>query len=132
MFPSKNHQFLIKVFYEVVKKNQNSVLLLIGRGSEIENIKNMVSELHLKDHVFFLGVREDIPDLLNLMDVFIFPSLYEGLGIVGIEAQATGLPCFFSEGIVDEAIVYFPCLEIFTGFRTEKMGGLYTEKNNGV
>ena len=61
--------------------------------------------MNLKEKVNFLGVRDDVPELLNLFDVFLFPSLFEGLGIALIEAQAAGLPCITSDAIVDEAIV---------------------------
>lgn len=103
--PEKNHAFLIEVFEELVKREENVVLLLIGKGPERKSIETLVREKGLEDKVMFMGMRDDIPDMLNLMDAFIFPSYYEGLGIVGIEAQAAGLPCFFSEGIPDEAIV---------------------------
>lgn len=102
---SKNHDFLIQVFEKIAVQNQNSVLVLVGKGEEEERIKLCVQEKGLCDKIKFLGVRSDIPDILNMMDAFIFPSYYEGLSVVGVEAQAAGLPCFFSEGIVDEAII---------------------------
>lgn len=61
--------------------------------------------MKLVDKVHFLGVREDIPELMIMMDGFVFPSIHEGLGIVAVEAQAAGLPCLISEGVPDEAIV---------------------------
>ena len=79
--------------------------MLAGRGSEENIIRSYVSQKQLDEKVVFLGVRRDIPDLMNMFDVFLFPSYYEGLGIVGIEAQAAGLPCFFSENIPEEAAV---------------------------
>ncbi len=99
----KNHDFLIKVFYELHKKVPASTLLLIGDGEGQQDIKKLVCQLNLNSSVLFLGIRDDIPDLLNAMDIFVFPSHYEGLGIVLIEAQATGLKIFASDTIQSEA-----------------------------
>jgi glycosyltransferase involved in cell wall biosynthesis len=102
----KNHEFLIKVFAEVVKQKPNSRLLLIGDyvGDDTywKQCKAMVNEFGLTDKVLFLGMRKDVPDLMQAMDCFVLPSHFEGLGIVGIEAQASGLPCFFSDTIPRE------------------------------
>ena len=101
----KNHEYLIKIFIEIYKKNQQAVLVLIGDGELRSSIEKIVERNNLTDIVRFLSKREDIPDLLNAMDAFIFPSNYEGLGIVLIEAQASGLQCFVSDIIPQEAIV---------------------------
>lgn len=102
---AKNHEFLIEVFEKLAEKNDKSVLLLVGRG-ELENkIKKIVHEKKLDEKVIFMGVRDDIPDMMNLFDVFVFTSVFEGLGNVCIEAQAAGLPCFVSNAIQNEAIV---------------------------
>lgn len=101
----KNHDFLIEVFENIKKKHNEAILLLVGVGEDFDKIKEKVEARKLEKSVCFLGIREDISDLMNLFDVFIFPSIYEGLGIVGIEAQAAGLPCFFSNAIPDEAIL---------------------------
>lgn len=92
----KNHRFLIDIFNELHKQNDNSILLLIGQGPLMEEIKQKVNSLNLTDSVKFLGQRNDVNKLYQAMDVFIFPSLYEGLGMVLIEAQASGLPCIAS------------------------------------
>lgn len=102
---AKNHSFIIDVFHELHKRNKNSLLVLVGAGPLEDKVKEKVKSLHLESAVIFLGVRNDIPDIMNLFDVFVFPSLYEGLGIVGIEAQAAGLPCVFSGTIPKMAIV---------------------------
>ena len=99
----KNHEFLIEIFYEIQKIESNSILLLIGEGSLQEKIKNKVIELGLKEKVLFLSYREDIEKILNTIDIFIFPSLHEGLGTVLIEAQTNGIPVFCSKGIPIEA-----------------------------
>lgn len=101
----KNHAFLLEVFSELHKRQPDSVLLLAGTGPEEENLRQKTEALQLTDCVRFLGVREDIPDLMNLFDVFVFPSVFEGLGLVIIEAQAAGLPCFCSDAIQQEAII---------------------------
>lgn len=95
----KNHEFLIDIFYELCKIHPNSVLLLIGDGECKEKIKKKVDHLSLASKVKFLGVRSDIAELLQAMDVFVFPSHYEGLPLAVIESQAAGLPTFVSEGI---------------------------------
>ena len=92
----KNHEKLIDIFFEIHRKNENTVLLLIGEGPLLEKIKEKVSKLGLNKYVIFLGVRDDVKELMQGMDVFLFPSLYEGLGLVLIEAQAAGLPCITS------------------------------------
>lgn len=102
-FYQKNHEFLIEIFYEIQKKEPNSKLLLIGRGKLEENIKEKVIKLGIREKVLFLGVREDISNLMQAMDVFVMPSYFEGLPVVGVEAQAAGLKCLFSDKITKEA-----------------------------
>lgn len=101
----KNHTFLIDVFESISKKNKNSVLLLIGIGNDIEKVKHLVKEKSLDNNVYFLAKREDIPELLDVMDCFIFPSLFEGLPGVVLEAQANGLPCLISDTITKEVAI---------------------------
>lgn len=92
----KNHEFLIEIFNEIHKQNKNTILLLAGDGPLKEEIKNKVKELGLEKNVQFLGQRNDANELYQAMDLFLFPSLYEGLGMVLIEAQCAGLPCIAS------------------------------------
>lgn len=100
----KNHVFLINIFAAICKKTPHAKLLLVGDGKLRENIEKQVHELHLLDKVIFAGVRPDVPELMKgLMDVFLFPSLHEGLGLVLVEAQAVGLPCVISDVIPNEA-----------------------------
>ena len=102
----KNHEFLIDIFNNVVKMQPDSMLLLIGgdggNPAIMDSIKEKVDKLGLTDKVLFLGMRNDVPDLMQSMDCFVFPSRYEGLPLVGIEAQAAGLECFFSSTITKE------------------------------
>lgn len=99
----KNHEFLIKIFNEIHRTNTNTVLLLVGCGELEQKIRSQVDACGLKDAVIFAGVRSDIPSILSAMDVFLFPSLYEGMPNTVIEAQATGLPCIISDTITKEA-----------------------------
>ena len=101
----KNHSFLIDIFYEIQKIKNDSILLLIGSGGGESFIKEKVEELGMEDKVIFMGLRNDINVLMQAMDVFIFPSLYEGLPVTLIEAQASGLPIIKSDNISDQCIL---------------------------
>lgn len=96
----KNHDFLIDIFNQLHKENDKYHLLLVGQGEEKENIEKKVNDLSLERNVTFLGVRNDVADLMQAMDIFLFPSVFEGLGIVLIEAQTSGLKCFTSKKVV--------------------------------
>lgn len=99
MDPQKNHKFLIDVFQEYQKLNSDSCLLLVGQGKLEPKMRKNVHQRDLQDKVMFLGKRSDVPQLYQAMDVFVFPSKFEGFGIVGVEAQCAGLPCFFSNNL---------------------------------
>lgn len=98
----KNHTFLIDCFVQLKKQRDNAVLLLVGDGGLRQEIQEKVKACGLTDSVIFTGLRSDIPELMQVMDIFVFPSLYEGLGIAAIEAQAAGLPCLVSDGVPEE------------------------------
>lgn len=99
----KNHRFLLEVFAKLQSVRKNAVLLLVGTGEEQEKIGVWIQELGLGSKVILAGQRFDIPQILSAMDVFIFPSLHEGMPNTVIEAQATGLPCLISDAITAEA-----------------------------
>jgi glycosyltransferase involved in cell wall biosynthesis len=101
----KNHSFLLDIFVELYKRNKLFKLVLVGDGELRKGIENKIHIMGLTSSVIFTGVRSDIPKLLQMMDIFIFPSRYEGLGIALIEAQAAGLQCFISDVIPKEAII---------------------------
>lgn len=103
--PQKNHSFLIECFYRLKRTESDAVLLLVGDGPLFDRIQKKVTDLGLEDSVIFLGQREDVNVLYQAMDVFVLPSLYEGLPLVGVEAQAAGLPCLFSDQVTDEAVI---------------------------
>lgn len=98
----KNHTFLIDIFNEVQKHRTDARLLLIGDGPLYDEIVNKVHTLNLDDKVILTGVKQNASDYYNAMDIFVFPSLYEGFGMVLIEAQANGLPCVASTEIPRE------------------------------
>lgn len=93
----KNQSFLLDAFSKAWADDPHLKLLLIGRGEDETNLNNKVEILGLHDCVKFLGVRDDIPELMAAMDCFAFPSKWEGFGIVALEAQASGLPCLLSD-----------------------------------
>jgi glycosyltransferase involved in cell wall biosynthesis len=121
----KNHMFLIDIFKEIHEKNNKSVLMLVGRGELSEKVTLKVKELGLEDSVMFMGIRTDIPELLQAMDVFLFPSLYEGLPLTLVEAQAAGLIVIASDKITEEInltnLVKFISLERPASYWAEKL-----------
>lgn len=100
----KNHKFLIDIFYELCKKEDDVVLLLLGKGPLENEIRQKVKKLNLEDKVIFLGVKQNANEYLSAMDVFLFPSLYEGFGRVLIEAQASDLPCIATAETIPEEV----------------------------
>lgn len=101
--PSKNHEFLLKIFWEIASLEPDAVLLLAGEGAEQEKVINRAKKMGIYHKIRFLGVRDDIYALMQAMDVFVFPSKFEGLGIVLLEAQCSGLQCFASDCIPPES-----------------------------
>lgn len=98
----KNHLFLVDIFNELVKYNPKSKLVIVGEGSQRDLVEKKISEYNLEDKVLLLGSCRNVNELYQLMDIFVMPSLFEGLPVVGIEAQAEGLPAIFSENITKE------------------------------
>ncbi|KIL49348.1 glycosyltransferase family 1 protein [Jeotgalibacillus soli] len=99
----KNHLFLLEVFMDLLKVVPHAILVLAGDGKLRTKIEEKIKEYELEDHVKLLGVREDIHMLLQAFDLFVFPSLHEGLPVTLIEAQGSGLPCIISNSITKEA-----------------------------
>ena len=100
----KNHTFLIDIFNEIHKQNKDTKLIMVGIGEKEQEIKDKVKMLNLEDCVIFAGFRKDVNKIMQAMDVFLLPSLYEGLPVVGVEAQAAGLPCFTSKDVVTKEV----------------------------
>lgn len=101
----KNHTFLIDIFRVLHQKQHNSVLMLVSDGRLMDEIKSKVHTYGLDNAVLFMGNRGDVNELMQAMDVFVFPSLWEGLPLTGIEAQTAGLPVIMTDVITDEVCV---------------------------
>lgn len=98
----KNQTFLICSFYDVIQKKENAVLILVGIGPKLEEVKKLVKDKGIEDRVLFLGYREDIYNIMQAIDIFVLPSIKEGLPVVAVEAQASGLECILSSSITRE------------------------------
>ena len=101
----KNHGFLVDAFRELLKQRPNANLLLVGDGDLQEEVKAKARQYSIDDRIIFAGVRSDVADLMQAMDVFVLPSLFEGLPVVMVEAQSAGLPCVISDKVPDECII---------------------------
>lgn len=104
---AKNHQFIIRVFAKVKKQRPDAKLLLVGDGEPhiIESVNKLSTHLNLADSVIFAGACSNPEDYYSAFDVFLFPSLFEGLPLTGVEAQCSGLPCIFSNAITPELCI---------------------------
>lgn len=103
--PQKNHPFLLKVFEIVARKNEKAVLLLIGSGPDLESIKSIIEKHPYKNRIILFGETHETEQVYAGIDIFVFPSLFEGLGIVALEAQISGLPCFVSNAVTHDVIL---------------------------
>ena len=111
--PVKNHEKLIGIFHEIHAQQGNAVLLLFGNGENQGKIKNLVNDLDLQNSVYFTGFHSDLNVFLNVIDGFIFPSFSEGLGTSLIEAQANGIPVFFSD-VIPHRVKILPNSQLFS------------------
>ncbi len=111
-FRQKNHIFMLDVFAEIVKQKPEAKLYLAGDGELKTDIENKIKDYQLEKNVILLGVRNDVNQLLQAMDYFLFPSLFEGLPLAFIEAQATGIKCFISDGVPKEGILVKENVEV--------------------
>lgn len=105
----KNHKFTIELFSELIKKEPNAKLLLVGTGEYFEYIKNKINELNLNDNIELLGRREDVNNLLMASDVYLMPSNFEGLSVAAIEAQASGIKCLLSDKVSKDVNITNMC-----------------------
>ncbi|MBP5470511.1 MAG: glycosyltransferase [Candidatus Riflebacteria bacterium] len=103
--PVKNHRFLINIFSNILKQKENACLMLVGEGTDLMQIKQIVRNMHLEDKIIFAGHCENVYEILSAFDVFVMPSLHEGFPVSLIESQANGLPSFISDVITDEIIL---------------------------
>lgn len=95
----KNHLFIIEIFSKILEKDKCAKLILVGDGENENDIKKVCQEKNLLSSIYFVGRQKRTEEFYSAFDSFLMPSIYEGLPLVGIEAQAAGLPCFFSENI---------------------------------
>ncbi len=101
----KNQDFLVDVFSEIKKENKKAFLLMVGDGSDKKRISEKLDKSGLKGSYLILSNRDDVADLMSAMDVFVFPSRFEGLGIALVEAQERKLPCFISDRVPEHATI---------------------------
>lgn len=101
----KNHTFIIDIFSKILEKEKNVILLLVGIGELQQEIKEKIEKLKLENNVLLLGVRKDVEKIYQAMDIFLMPSLFEGLPLTGVEAQASKVRCYFSDTITKEMII---------------------------
>lgn len=102
---AKNHSFLLDIFGSINRRNSSAILLLVGDGALRPQIESYIAEKHLQDSVILTGVQSNTWDFYQAMDVFLMPSLYEGLPVSLVEAQAAGLPCCVSSTVPHEAAI---------------------------
>lgn len=140
----KNHKFLVKAFSEYCKKNKDSLLVLMGQGRLMSQIRKQVNDLEMNEKVMFLGLRKDAKDIYNALDVFVLPSLYEGLPLVLVEAQTNGLTILASDKIdkavdmtghiqfipIDDEKKWANGMSIASGRRNDSFGQLSHSKYN--
>lgn len=110
--PAKNQGFVLDVFLELLKKKPEAKLLFVGSGAGLDSHLSLVESLGLSDSVIFAGSRSDMPQVLSAMDIFVFPSFYEGFPNAVLEAQACGLPCVVSENVTSEVLVRNSCVKM--------------------
>lgn len=118
----KNPIFLVDILENVLKKNRNIKLFIIGEGELKQDLTNLIKEKELEDYVSLLGNRNDVNKLMQAFDVFLFPSLFEGLGIVAVEAQAAGLPVLVSKGVPEAAKISDEYFYRINNYNSDKWG----------
>lgn len=130
----KNHKFIIEIFNEIYRKNKNSVLILIGGGTEkeIKDIKKQINLYGLTNAVKFMGVQKDVSMFMHVFDIFLFPSLFEGLPVTLIEAQASGLPCVISDTISDQVIITPLVNKYSLNFNAKQWASYILENNKKI
>lgn len=130
----KNQEFLLKVMVKICKKMPNAKLLLIGSGDDEEKLRESASKLGIAENVLFLRNRSDVNELYQAMDVFAMPSLFEGIPLVAIEAQANGLPVILSDKISTEVVltdnVHMQSIEVDPTVWADKIIDINMSRNN--
>lgn len=132
---SKNHEFIVDIVYNLINQQVNCKLVLVGDGELRKHIEDKVKKIGLKDKVLFLGIRNDVPNLLKMSDAFVFPSLWEGLPVSVVEAQAAGLPCYISDRItrdvnITDLVHNLPIEDGSSKWANAIKEGLFTKREN--
>ena len=133
----KNHEFLLRMFSHVVRERPDARLVLIGRGELYDEMKELADSLGLSDKVLFLGVRNDVPRLLNGLDLFVLPSRFEGLPVTLVEIQANGLPAMVADSVTteirhSEKLKYYPLSDGEIKWAEECCRFSLTRGDNGI
>ncbi|KGN70211.1 glycosyltransferase family 1 protein [Porphyromonas sp. COT-239 OH1446] len=133
--PVKNHSKIVEIFSKFYDRCPDGLLFLVGDGEVLESIQNLVQQKNLESVVKFLGNREDIPFLLGASDILLMPSLFEGLPVTLVEAQASGLPCLISDNISKEVdmglgLVKFVSLDLSSDYWAETLVSIIDSKFN--
>ena len=131
ILPVKNHSFLLEIFYQLKKRITNAKLICVG-GGDYSSLKKKAKELNIQDDVVFLGTRNDVPELLQAADIFVFPSKFEGLPGAVLEAQAAGLPCVISDIITDEVCLTPECVQLSLSASPSEWADKALELGNGA
>ena len=132
LIPLKNHSFMIDILAEILKKRENSCLVLVGDGELFDALKEKANHMGIADKVKLLGSRQDVPQILQTMDVFLLPSEFEGLPLSLLEAQAAGLVCYASDVITDEVKVTSEVNYLPLESGAKKWADTILEKTNNV
>lgn len=125
----KNHEFIIDIFNELIKLNSNYKLILVGEGELKKEIEEKVKNMNIEERVLFLGIRRDVNELLQAFDLFLFPSLYEGLPVTMVEVQASGLRSFISDTISKEVDLECNLVKWLSLNQSAKEWADYIDKN---
>lgn len=128
----KNHEFLVDIFEQLLMLQSNAVLMLVGTGEKEKKIREYVAHKNLSDVVLFMGNRSDVNELYQAMDVFVMPSLFEGVPLVGIEAQFAGLPCLFSDRVPSEVKATEHCYFVSLEHSAKEWAQMILQSQNGV
>lgn len=125
----KNHKFLIEIFSKLYNINNKYKLFIIGNGELEDKIREQIKTLSLEKNIIMLGVRKDVNEILQAMDLFVFPSLYEGLPVTLVEAQGAGLKCFISDTVTKEIDLECGLTEFISLNRTSEEWAEIIDKN---
>ncbi len=130
----KNHKFLIEIFSSLVNEHDNCKLVMVGTGPLEDQIKGMVKEKNLEDKIIFLGNRSDVNEILNGFDIFVFPSIFEGLPVSLVEAQANGINCLISDVVTKDVaitdLIHYLSLEVSSNDWATKISNFSVKRKN--